>query len=102
MKAVEAVSLDKEFLELLHQGAAMLRSEGAQAVYLFGSQAAGTARESSDVDIAISGLPPRRFFDAMAKLAALFQRPVDLIDLDEDSPFTSYLKAKEGLLQRVA
>jgi hypothetical protein len=36
----------------------------------------------------------------MAKASRALGRPIDLIDLDEDNPFTRYLK-KEGELQRV-
>jgi len=87
--------------DLLKRGAALLTSEGAREVYIFGSMASGTARESSDVDLAVTGLPPDRFFSTMARLANLFDRSVDLVDLDDTSPFTEYLKRK-GMLQRVA
>ncbi len=46
-------------------------------------------------------LPPERFFPAMAKLAKLFRCPIDLIDLDETSPFTRYLKTTDGALSPV-
>jgi predicted nucleotidyltransferase len=84
----------------LHQGADLLRRSGAQEVYVFGSVARGTMTEDSDVDLAVSGLPPETFFPAMARLGDLFDRPVDLVDLDVPSPFTAYLKMK-GLLRRV-
>lgn len=87
--------------EQLKRGAAMLRSAGAREVYLFGSMATGRAHSGSDVDLAVSGLPPGKFFATLARLSALFDRPVDLVDLDDPSPFTTYLKTK-GLLLRVA
>ena len=55
---------------------------------------------NSDIDMAVSGLPPEVFFRAMAKASRALGRPIDLIDLDEDNPFTRYLK-KDGELQRV-
>ena len=87
--------------DLLKRGAALLTLEGAREVYVFGSVASGTTREDSDVDLAVAGLPPERFFATLAKLANLFDRSVDLVDLDEASPFTEYLK-KKGTLLRVA
>jgi predicted nucleotidyltransferase len=87
--------------EILMQGAALLTQEGAREVYVFGSVATGRAREGSDLDLAVAGLPPERFFSTMARLENLFDRSVDLVDLDEASPFTEYLKAK-GALRRVA
>lgn len=87
--------------ELLAQGAALLKSAGAREVYVFGSTATRRTHPGSDVDLAVSGLPPESFFSTLARLGDLFDRPVDLVDLDEANPFTAYLKSK-GLLQRVA
>ena len=87
--------------DLLTRGAALLKSAGAREVYVFGSVARGRAHEGSDVDLAVSGLPPASFFQTLARLGDLFDRQVDLIDLDRADPFTTYLKEK-GLLQRVA
>ncbi|HKV10967.1 MAG TPA: nucleotidyltransferase domain-containing protein [Thermoanaerobaculia bacterium] len=87
--------------ELLKKGASLLRAAGAREVYLFGSMAEGREREDSDVDLAVSGLPPEIFYATMARLSNLFERDVDLVDLDDPSPFVAYLKEKGGL-RRVA
>lgn len=87
--------------DLLTRGAALLKSAGAREVYVFGSVARGRAHEGSDVDLAVSGLPPASFFQTLARLGDLFDRPVDLVDLDQTDPFTTHLKEK-GLLRRVA
>jgi predicted nucleotidyltransferase len=89
-----------ETRHLIEEAAAVLKSAGAREVYLFGSAARGTMGEGSDVDIAVSGLPPELFFQAMGKAADILERPLDLIDLDETTPFTEYLKT-EGELLRV-
>jgi predicted nucleotidyltransferase len=93
--------MDERIRDLLERGAALLRDAGAREVYVFGSVAAGKAREGSDVDLAVTGLPPESFFATMARLEDLFDRCVDLVDLDDTTPFTAYLKQK-GLLRRVA
>ncbi len=67
---------------------------------MFGSAAKGKLREGSDVDMAVTGLPPEAFFPAMAAAHDVLRRPLDLVDLDEDNPFTRYLK-EEGKLRRV-
>jgi len=85
---------------LIEQAAAALKAAGAREVYVFGSAAKGKLRDNSDVDMAVSGLPPAVFFRAMAAASDALQRPLDLVDLDEDNPFTRYLKA-EGELRRV-
>jgi predicted nucleotidyltransferase len=82
---------------LIKEIAAILKSMGAREVFLFGSYAEGTAREDSDIDLAVSGIPPRQFFKAMGEVGDRLNRSFDLIDLDEDSPFTRYLKEEGGL-----
>ena len=86
---------------LVKEAARVLKQYGAKEVYLFGSAANGTLREDSDIDLAVSGLPPEKFFEAMAEAQRLLGQPLDLIDLDEDNLFTKYLKTK-GKLRRVA
>ncbi len=55
----------------------------------------------SDVDLAVSGLPPASFYHVVGLLSGVLRRPLDLVDLDEPTPFTGYLKRK-GKLRRVA
>ncbi len=84
----------------LEQAIAELKAAGAREVYAFGSTAQGKLRENSDIDMAVSGLPPELFFRAMGRASRILGRPLDLVDLDEDNPFTRYLKG-EGELRRV-
>lgn len=85
---------------LIEKAAMELRRHGASAVYLFGSQGTAAARSNSDVDLAVKGLPPQRFFRAMADAQAMLDRSLDLIDLDESSPFVDYL-LQSGELRHV-
>jgi predicted nucleotidyltransferase len=84
----------------IEQLVAVLKESGAKTVYVFGSAAKGTMRNDSDVDLAVSGLPPENFFKALSADISLLDRSVHLIDLDEVTPFTRYL-IEEGELQRV-
>ena len=84
----------------IDQLVAVLKSSGAKTVYVFGSAAKGTMRDDSDVDLAVSGLPPKNFFKALSAASNVLERPINLIDLDEATPFTRYL-IEEGELQRV-
>ncbi len=92
--------MDTELGAIIEKGAMALKAAGAREVYVFGSAGKGKLRPESDVDFAVSGLPPEVFFRAMGKASRAVGRQVDLIDLDEDNPFTRYLK-EEGELQRV-
>lgn len=80
--------------------AAALKRYGAREVYVFGSLAEGKYTSHSDIDMAVSGLPSRVFFAAMGEAHTILMRPLDLIDLDDGSLFSEYLK-KEGLLRHV-
>ena len=88
-------------MQLVKAAAVVLKERGAREVYIFGSVATGNIHEDSDVDIAVEGLPPELFFKVMGEVNSLLGRSLDLIDLDEQSPFTRYLK-EEGELIRVA
>lgn len=70
-------------------------------MYVFGSAAAGTDTADSDLDLAVSGLPPEGFFHAVGEATMAIVRPIDVVDLDEPSAFTDYL-ARKGRLLRVA
>ena len=93
--------LNTELRQRIERAAAALRAAGAREVYIFGSAARGTMREDSDVDMAVAGLPPAAFFRAMGQARQALEGELDLVDLDEDSPFVRYIK-EEGELQRVA
>jgi predicted nucleotidyltransferase len=55
-------------------------------VLLFGSLAAGRCAPGSDIDLAVEGLAPERYFDALADLMALFEAPVDLVRTEDAAP----------------
>ena len=88
-----------ELRKRVAQAAQALKAAGAREVYLFGSAANGSLREGSDIDLAVTGLPPEVFFEAMGMVGDILRCPLDLIDLDEDNPFTRYLKEEEELVR---
>jgi predicted nucleotidyltransferase len=75
---------------------------GAYAAYLFGSVARGTARASSDVDVAVlleSGRPTtlEAYPTALrADLSALLGREVDLVVLDSAPPDLTHRVLRDG------
>jgi len=60
---------------LVDKAASALKAVGAKEVYVFGSAAHGILRENSDVDIAVSGLPPRSFSAPWPKPAVPWVAP---------------------------
>ncbi len=74
---------------------------GLDALWIYGSEATGTATADSDVDLA--GLFQRRpegleIFDARSDLVETLQREVDLVDLDQVSPILGMQVLKHGRL----
>jgi predicted nucleotidyltransferase len=41
----------------------LLKNEGCQSIFLFGSLVTGKIRDDSDIDIGIKGLPKGKFFE---------------------------------------
>jgi predicted nucleotidyltransferase len=71
------------------------------ALWLFGSQAKGTARTDSDVDLAALFSRHVRVEDvltARADLAQLLGREVDLVDLRRASPILGHQVVRDGRL----
>ena len=85
----------------IETAARILRQEGATEVYVFGSAVHGKMRPDSDIDFAIRGLPPEKFFPTMGKVGEAISHLFDLVDLDDNNLFTQFLE-DEGELLRVA
>ena len=84
---------------LIKRAAAELKSAGAREIYVFGSAAKGTSGAASDLDLAVSGLPPSVFYRVGARVSDLIGRSVDLIDLDINTPMTRYLRTENELIR---
>jgi len=69
----------------------LLKNEGCQSVYLFGSLVTGKIHQNSDIDIGIKGLPAEKFFRVYATLDNNLSNAVDLIDFDENNKFFELL-----------
>jgi predicted nucleotidyltransferase len=87
--------------EAVAKAAKLLIRLGASEVFVFGSAVKGQLRPNSDIDMAVSGLPAIVYFSAVSQASDLIGRPVDLVDLDDDSGLVRYLRGS-GELVRVA
>lgn len=68
---------------LVRELADILRRQGATEVYLFGSRARGDHRPDSDIDLAMRGIPPERYYSTIGRLMDVSPIAVDVIDLDD-------------------
>ncbi len=85
----------------VEKAAILLKSAGCKEVFLFGSVAEGSDNENSDIDIAIKGCPPGRFFELLGKLMLELDCRVDLVNLDHEDAFSKHL-LNNGQLLHVA
>jgi uncharacterized protein len=75
--------------------AALARRHGANRVWLFGSSA-GRSRKGRDLDLAVEGLAPARFFHFFGALMLAVSKPVDLVALDKRSKLSALIR-KDGV-----
>ena len=66
---------------------------GVQRVWLFGS-AVGDDRQATDIDLAVEGLPPEKFFDFYGRLFFELPKPVDLVDLSQNPPIAAIIRSQ--------
>ncbi|MCP9929793.1 nucleotidyltransferase domain-containing protein [Cyanobium sp. AMD-g] len=79
---------------LAPEAAALLRKgwPGLEGIWLFGSVAEGRTHSSSDIDLAVAGLPPESLLTATAELDSLAAArpdpaiPIDLVRLESLPP----------------
>ena len=69
------------------------REFDVKAVWLFGSSLEDDPT-AGDIDLAVEGISPERFFKFYARLFMALPKPVDLVDLSQDTPIASIIRAK--------
>jgi len=94
----EAIALaqarERAAQRLAPEAAAFLRQSwpGLEGIWLFGSVAEGRTQSSSDIDLAVAGLPPEALLTASAELDSLAASredpaiPIDLVRLESLPP----------------
>lgn len=80
------------------RGVDILRNGGCREVYVFGSLAEGRAHLHSDIDFAVRGCPPSRFFKLQGRLLVELARSADLVDLDADPALAAFLEREAVLI----
>ena len=71
------------------------RRYDVKGVLLFGSSI-DPNREAKDIDLAVEGIAPQKFFDFYGDLLFALSKPVDLVDLARNSKFNRLIY-QEGI-----
>jgi predicted nucleotidyltransferase len=85
------LNIPSEYKKDIEIATNLLKNEGCQSIYLFGSMVTGKIHQNSDIDIGIKGLPPGNFFRVYAKLDNSLSNNVDLMDFDSNDNFFNLL-----------
>jgi predicted nucleotidyltransferase len=88
-----------KYQEDIEKATNLLKNEGCKRIYLFGSLITGKIHENSDIDIGISGLPPKNFFRVYAKLDRSLSNKIDLVDFDLNREFYELLDSLGEVVQ---
>lgn len=86
--AAERARLDElraSVQKALPELAQVLFDAGASQVWVFGSVVEGGFHLRSDIDLAVEGLPPERYFHVLSSLHQRAPVPVDLVELEQAS-----------------
>jgi predicted nucleotidyltransferase len=83
----------------IEKATTLLKNEGCQAVFLFGSLVTGKINDQSDIDIGIKGLPKGKFFNIYSRLYFDIENRIDLVDFDKNSDFYSMLNSIGEVVQ---
>lgn len=74
----------------------LIEEVGVQEIYLFGSIIGNNFNQTSDIDIAVSGIKEEDFLKVYAKLDDFTSFNIELIDLDEKDDFLRQQIRKRG------
>lgn len=85
-KIEKKLAIAVEYLKLL----------GCNEIILFGSLANKSSDESSDIDLAITGISPRTYFKTVAVISSIVGRKIDLIAMDYIQKDLEEIIRKEG------
>ena len=76
--------------------AALARRYGAAKVWLFGSNAE-PRRRGRDLDLAVEGVAPARFFQFVGDLMLSLSQPLDVVALDRPSKLGSLIRIRPAV-----
>jgi predicted nucleotidyltransferase len=97
--SLDEMGIPDSFKTDIGRSCEILRNFGAREVYLFGSLSKGLWNDHSDLNLAVRGLQPAVYFKAPGELLANSAHTVDLIDLEDGSPFSKRLINKAELVK---
>lgn len=94
-------NLPHSYQEDIKKAVQILKENGANEIFVFGSIANGKFNENSDIDIAVKGLDEKIFYKIAGILMFELENKIDLIDLDDKCNRFSQMLLKDGGLLKI-
>jgi len=91
--------LPKDFQQDILSAVKILKEAGCGEIFLFGSLASGQYHADSDIDLAVKGLTPGKYFEVGGQLMILLKHPFHLIKLDDPQSRLAQEIQKEALIR---
>ena len=95
--AIVPEKIPAEYRSDVEHAVIISKEEVCREVYVFGSVAVGDPGLRSDLDIAVRGCPPERFYRLLGRLMEELIHTADLVDLDVETGVAEFLE-EEGQL----
>ena len=93
------INIPQKYRKDIEKAANILKNEGCQSVYLFGSLVTGEFNDNSDIDIGIRGLPKGKFFETCAKVYFTVDNNIDIVDFDNNQELYSLLNRLDEVIE---
>ncbi len=93
------IQIPKNYQKDIDKAIEILKSADCTDIFLFGSLATGKTSDDSDIDLAVRGCPPGKYFHLLGQLLLELEHPVDLVRLDTPDAFARHLEREGELLQ---
>jgi predicted nucleotidyltransferase len=93
------LNIPQKYQKDIKTATSLLKEEGCQSVYLFGSLVTGKNHDESDIDIGIKGLPKGKFFETCAKVYFAMDNKIDIVDFDNNLDFYALLNRQGEILE---
>jgi predicted nucleotidyltransferase len=93
------LNIPQKYQKDIETVANLLKEEGCQSIYLFGSLVTGKNHDESDIDIGIKGLPKGKFFETCAKVYFAVDNDIDIVDFDSNADFYTLLSKQREVLE---
>ena len=93
------ITIPPKYQKDIEMATNLLKKEGCQSIYLFGSLVTGKNHDESDIDIGINGLPKGKFFETCAKVYFAMDNDVDIVDFDSNVDFYSLLNRRGEVVE---